>query len=437
MANIIQAGIGQLCADYYAEYGEELNRNRALPLLLDGLKPSYRRALYIALKAPGNHMKSMDFVGQMGNIHPHGDKSIVKVETQLVRAGIFKELGNFGYYPIYGAQSGAAAPRYTSTGVESNWYDIMAPLIDTVPYMPGEVEGVMEPQYIATPLPLSVVIGGRGIGMGINTALPNFSAKSLLEAYLNDDPSLLKPYYDLELDYENSELDRLWRTGGGYIYYKYHVDYDEDSDGCRGFAITGDTNHFYPDWSQIDEWREMGQVFIRDESTGGKNRIFVGLNKYVRKVSLEMLEKEILRCTSSMAGLTQIENFMRLGIYNGEQSEYIPLRDWINITYDNYIKVVEKYKSDNIEKLEFQILVNTYLPQVAKILQEDDKGLTDEEIADMVGTTADVVAAICRKAIRNLQRIDVQHEIKKLKTKIKEFKAIDPIQFIQDTVNKM
>lgn len=437
MSNIQQESIGKLCSEYFIEYGRELNSNRALPLLMDGLKPSYRRAIYTALMAPGNHIKSLDFVGSMFKLHPHGDKSIIGVETKLVRAKVFKELGNFGYYPIYGEQSTAAAPRYTETGIEDNWYDIMRPLIDSVPFINGEVEGVTEPQYLPTPIPLSLVFGSQGIGLGINTNIPAFNPKSILDAYLADDPSLLKPYYDLEIDYENSQLQRLWETGTGRVVYRYHVYRDTDNSGCEGVVVEGDTQMFEPNWWQINEWKDQGLIFVRDETTGGKNRVFIGKNPYVRKVNQDMIYEECLECCSSMYALEDIQTIYRLGIHDGKIAKYISMKDWVGITYENYLKLVEIYKQNNINKLSFDREVYTYLKQVAEILINAEDDIDNQTIADQIGTTIDVVNAITRKSISTLKRTDTDAMLQKIDNQISDYASINPKEFVELTISKM
>jgi len=437
MNNIKKESIGKLCSEYYIEYGRELNSNRALPLIMDGLKPSYRRAIYVALNSPGNHIKSLDFVGNMAKMHPHGDKSIVGVENKLVRAKVFKELGNFGYYPLYGAQMSPAAPRYTSTGIEDNWYDIMSPLLPYVPYMEGETEGIIEPEYLPTMIPLSLVFGSIGIGLGINTNIPNFSPQSILDAYNNDDPSLLKPYYDLEIDYENSQLERLWEKGIGKVIYKYHLEVGTDNNGSDGVWVYGDTNVFIPDWTQIEEWKSQGLIFTRDESTGGKPCIFVGRNKGVRKVNQEMILEELQRCTSSANVFSEIQTIYRLGIHDSEVARYIPMKEWVEVTYNNYLEIFERYRKGNIDKINFDIKVNTYLKQVAEILMTAEHDITNQEIADQLEIETEVVNAITRKSISTLKRVDTDSIIKSLKQKRKEFKNLDVIEFINSTVAKM
>ena len=437
MSNLITRSVGELVEEYYIIYGKNLNSNRALPLLYDGLKPGYRRIIATALGMSGNHVKSPDLVGAVYKVHPHSTEAIYRSIVNLVRKGILVEDGNFGYYPIYGMQSPAANQRYTETGVTKKWFDCLSLILNYVPRVPGEVEGVMEPEYIGTPLPLSLVIGSRGIGIGINTNIPSFSPKSLVDAYFNNDPSLLRSYYDLEIDYDNSELDRLWNTGSGRVIYKYHVEKGCDVNGQDGVWVSGDTNLFTPDWSVIDEWKSQGLLFTRDESTGGKNMLFIGRNKGVRKINQDMIYQECLRCTSTLYIWDQIMYTYNIGIHDGKVARYISMKEWIYTTYSNYLNLVETYRQENLKQLEFSKLVQTYLKQVAEILLTSEDDITNQDIADKLGIDLEVVNAITRKSISTLKRADTESELIKIGNNIKYFKKLSPSEFTKSIVEEM
>lgn len=434
---IEEKGIGEICTEAYILYGKYVNGFRALPYLMDGLKPSYRRIIYTAIKNGGKEVPTSDLVGNAMKIHPHGDKSIVGVINKLVRYGIFVEGGNFGYYPIYGESMEPAAPRYTETGITPDWYKMIGELLEYVPFIASEKQGQTEPEYIPTVFPLSLIYGSKGIGIGINSQTPSFSPQSLLEAYLNDDPSLLKPYYDLELDYENSDLEALWRTGKGKVNYKYRVYKDVSSDGSDGVYIEGDTHLFYPDFSQLLEWRDQGRIFLRDESSEGNNALFIGRNKGVRAVNQEMIYEECLRCTNTSNIYYPMNQVYKLGINDGKVARYIPMRDWIDTTYKNYVNLIESYKKAKTSQAEFEILVYTHLKSVAEILINSKDDVSNEAIAEKLGIDLDVVNAITRKSISTLKRVDTESKIESLHDSISWYKSINPEDRIKETISKI
>lgn len=436
--NIKERGIGEICESSYTTYGKYVNTNRALPGLYDGLKPSYRRMIVTALEKKGKIVSSSDLIGYtISTTHPHGDKSLKDVITQLVRAKIFVEGGNFGYYPIYGDSMDAAAHRYTESGLEPNWYNIFKDFMADVPRIPGEKAGSYEPAYLPTPIPLNLIFGSSGIGIGINTEIPSFSAKSMLDAYLNDDPSLLKSHYNLELDYELSELNSLWETGKGRVVYKYKCWKGNSDDGTDGVYLEGDTNLFLPYLDNILVWRNQGRVFIRDESDNGVNRIFIGRNFNIRAVNQDMIYEEVSKYASSHNSKLPHKQMYRLGIHDEGKAFYIPMKDWIHLSYTNYKSLVESNKARNIADLEFKILVNTHLKQVAELLLESTTDISNQEIADTLNIELDVVNAITRRSIATLKRVDTEQEIANYKATITSYENIDPDKFIKELVDKL
>lgn len=77
MGNIIQVEFSPEMEQSYINYAMSVITARSLPSIEDGLKPVYRRYLYIMLKS-GNtsskpHRKCARIVGDtMGQLHPHG-----------------------------------------------------------------------------------------------------------------------------------------------------------------------------------------------------------------------------------------------------------------------------------------------------------------------------------------------------------------------------
>jgi hypothetical protein len=278
--------------------------------------------------------------------------------------------------------------------------------------------------------------------MGINSNIPNFDPKSLLEAYLADDPSLLKPYYDLEIDYEKSDLNRLWNTGTGRVIYKYHMEYGYDDSGRDGVHVWGATNMFMPNWTQIMEWRSQGLIAVNDWVTGSTYHVFIARNKGVRKVTQEMIYDECAYSCSTEGVFEEIQTIYRLGIHDRKIARYISIRDWVDATYNNYIKLIENYKKLNLEKCDFDELVITWLKPVVEILQNKEgkpewEDIDNQGIADILGIDIEVVSAITRKSIGNLRRKDVDAELAKIEDRRNYYRSIKPKAFIKDIVEKM
>ena len=82
----------------FIQYASYVIRDRAIPDLIDGLKPVQRRILY-SLKEndDGKFIKVANIVGHTMQYHPHGDASIGDALVTLTRKGFLIEgQGNFG-----------------------------------------------------------------------------------------------------------------------------------------------------------------------------------------------------------------------------------------------------------------------------------------------------------------------------------------------------
>ena len=75
--------------DWFLDYSSYVILQRAVPHIVDGLKPVQRRVLHAMYKMDdGNFTKVANIVGQAMQYHPHGDASILGALVQLGQKGI-------------------------------------------------------------------------------------------------------------------------------------------------------------------------------------------------------------------------------------------------------------------------------------------------------------------------------------------------------------
>jgi len=101
---------------FYSEYGRYINRFRAIPSFIDGLKPVERRVL-LSLHKEGRKkaVKSATIIGYaLGHLHPHGDQSLYDTLVNIVNQEYAKGEGNWGSPGL--EDDYAAAYRYCITG---------------------------------------------------------------------------------------------------------------------------------------------------------------------------------------------------------------------------------------------------------------------------------------------------------------------------------
>lgn len=172
-----------LITDYaskaYLEYAISVVKGRAIPHYFDGLKPGQRRILFamhgLGLRSGSRHVKSARVVGEcLGKYHPHGDQAVY--DTMVRMAQPFSLLhplvdgqGNFG--SLEG--DAAAAARYTEARLSDNAWLLLDELnsggIEFVPNYDGERS---EPKFLPAIVPILLVNGASGVGVGLACEIP-------------------------------------------------------------------------------------------------------------------------------------------------------------------------------------------------------------------------------------------------------------------------
>jgi len=413
------------------DYGREVNTNRHIALITDGLKPVYRRVINSGLKMQGKMVKTATIVGDViGTTHPHGDTSVADVVSALVRSNIFEGQGNHGLKMIYGDDIQPSHMRYTEAKLSDAWYNIFRELMPYVPYKEAEISGNTEPEYLPTPIPLILLFSGLGIGYGANSRYPFFTAQSLFNAYLKNDPSLLESPGDLHIIQEESELDSLWTTGLGRITYSYQVDLTYTPAG-RGTLIHGLPEIFKPNLEKaFEEEISKRQVFILDQTAGDIPSVFVGRSPNVRAIT----DDDIYNICTQVCKHTRM---YRLTVTDGVNEAFIiPLYCWLGHTLSNYVDLVSKFREDKINKLNFDYQIYTWLSIIAQC-QIDHRDWDAEQIASYNKCDLEVTKAILRKSISTLRNTDSTAKLKGIQDEIKFYQDLDPNRYTVNLIAKM
>lgn len=425
--------IGKATEDAIIDAAGYIDNQRALANVVDGCKPSYRRLIWSALQFPKGVMQpSVQIINKMASYHPHSLDSMKFLQAAMVRSGIFSGNGAFGMTSITGDVKEPGAPRYTKTRLSDLYYDIISPLLQCVEKVESPV-GPEEITYCPSVFPLCLHFKGlvSGIGYGISTVYPNFSPKSMYEAYINNNPNLLEPNVDLLLDKQNSELDSLWKTGKGRVIYSYKLSPYTNEDRKNGFLFEGDTCIFTPNLRKINKYVEQGQVFIDDLTDIKGPKMFIGLVNNRGSLGLEGLEKLCRQCCYDAT-------VYQLNVTDGTTCFRIPLYDWIDYTYKNYIKLLKEVNKKNIEKVQFDIAVQEALPIISNYIINVNPKASDTEISKTLNIHPKIVEAVMSKPINQLRKNkDNTSRIKGLRDKLKELKKFNPIAYAETVINRL
>lgn len=167
----------------FLEYASYVIRDRAIPSLMDGLKPVQRRILWsLHRNDDGRFIKVANIVGHcMGQYHPHGDASIGDALVNLTnKKYLIEGQGNFGN--IYTGDSAAAA-RY----IECRLTELARTELfnDEITEMVSTYDGRnKEPVTLPAKLPLLLLLGAEGIAVGMSSKILPHNFCELLEAQI-------------------------------------------------------------------------------------------------------------------------------------------------------------------------------------------------------------------------------------------------------------
>lgn len=349
------------------------------------------------------------------------NSSVSDVVTELVNIGIFDGQGNFGDKPIVGDASDAAAMRYTEVRMNSRWFAFFSILLKYVPYTDAECGGgVKEPLYLPTPFPLCMTFGLLGIGFGARAQTPSFSVASMYEAMKEDDPEALKPYYDVNMS--SNSLDDLWWQGSGFVKYDFRVTMGMSASD-EGIIIEGDTRCFNPDLSSIDSLIEQKKVFMRDESDASGPRVFIGKNPRM-KIDMNALFVTCVNLCSS-------NEMYRLYVTDGNKVMPIPLKEWLDLTYSNYMRLLHVMIADKTKKFRKQEELYLALPKVADYVL-NNRSFEAEKICSELVLPMDVVQLCLSKSLQSINAKNTDALLRGVRAKIAEITSFNPDKFIED-----
>ena len=173
-------------------YSIVVNRRRAFPAIKDGLKPVQRKIIYAAflrgLVGAKKRKKSQALIGALSEAYyVHGDAS--SYQAIVVLAAWFKTKypliyghGNFGSV----SGSGAAAPRYTECALSDFGYEVMIEELSQAKNIVNWQDtflrdGTKEPEYLPAKLPIVLLNGSVGIGVGMSINVPSHNLGEVVD----------------------------------------------------------------------------------------------------------------------------------------------------------------------------------------------------------------------------------------------------------------
>ena len=222
----------------YLNYSMNVIRDRALPSVMDGMKPVQRRIIYAMAKLgigpKAKHVKSARTVGEvLGKYHPHGDSAcyeamVLMAQPFTYRYPLVDGQGNWGDVE---SPKSFAAMRYTESRL-SPFSEVLLSELNTgcVEWMPNFDGTTEEPKALPARLPNILLNGTTGIAVGMATDIPPHNLREVASAavYLLEHPDatvtdlmnfVQGPDYPCgaEIVSPKAELVKIYETGKGII----------------------------------------------------------------------------------------------------------------------------------------------------------------------------------------------------------------------------
>lgn len=175
-------------SEWYMEiYGTNINLQRSIPMVNDGIKLVVRRLLYMMyLKYRNSGVKASSLVGDLLKIHAHGDLGIGAIIAKLCQTfsnniPLLNAPSNTGN-PTTGDDY--AAPRYIIGVTLSDFAkDVLFAEFDgKVNMRESSDSSIMEPFALPARFPLILLNGTSGIGWTLSTDIPPYNLNEIADA---------------------------------------------------------------------------------------------------------------------------------------------------------------------------------------------------------------------------------------------------------------
>ena len=167
-------------------YGTNINLQRAIPSIVDGLKPVHRRILYALLRNhKDNPVTVATLVGETLKWHPHGDigmKDIVALLAQPFSNNIplLTAIGNCG---TCASGKDSAASRYWKVQLPKFVQDVLLDEFDgKVNMKPNHDESDVEPITFPAKFPIVLLNGSNGIGYTLSSDCLPYNLSEIADA---------------------------------------------------------------------------------------------------------------------------------------------------------------------------------------------------------------------------------------------------------------
>lgn len=238
---ILSRPVGEQFKDDYVRYALYTTYKRVLSDFRDGLKPVQRRILYTMFKNTGAVHHTVKSAAVLGDVmkyyHPHGDAGIYAGVKPMVnwwesKVPLIDKQGNFGN--LSGDPSSAA--RYTEIKLSKFAQEcVIGELTNTdksVDWLENYSNTCLEPEFLPVKVPLLLIEGSLGIGVGLKADIPAHNLAEVIDAtiYLMHNPEgqvALAPDHCMECEIFDTDWTTISKTGFGHYKIRGKIDIED------------------------------------------------------------------------------------------------------------------------------------------------------------------------------------------------------------------
>lgn len=417
----------ELAKKNYTHYSQYVAQGRSYPQVYDGLKSSYRRAIYgMYLNKTSKKVKVAELAAFALPYHPH-PTSVSGVIVQLGENGNkLKMMDTQGNWGDSSRNIEASADRYIEGKLSTLAEHLLCDGVEYVEMVPGEIDKP-EPKALPALLPLCFINGSSGIPSGLPTLnIPTLDINGMIDYYIDvleaknlDHRPKKYPRPNLEIDVLSSvdDWNAVLSTGKGSIRTAPRMTIDN----MNVITITG-----LPKTKNVEHVRKiiekeilLDKIDLRDES--GEEIKFV-----IEKVPHKQCDmKEIFKRLYTKLQSSETYNMA----FFDENKIYVPC-SFHKVVKSNLEFLIATHNNRITKQLE-QLHIKLRVLEIIEEMKKANalKGLFDldstgalEYIQSKYKVDCDIASKVLQKPLSYLTREHAQ-EILDLKNEISELEA--------------